>query len=181
MTATKLSRISGGEFRGRSILSPNSSETHPMGARERLALFNALGARKNLRGVRVLDTYAGTGALGLEALSRGAAEVTFVEKNKKALSTLAENIDTFGVSEVVGVVAGDVVKFTTCEKFDVIFVDPPYDKYSIEEFRHLAEHLTKGGVMVISHPEGATIEIDGLKVVSDRGYAAANIAILEKV
>lgn len=150
-----------------------------MGARERTALFNALMARKNLRGAKVLDAYAGTGALGIEALSRGAREVTFIEKSRSALTALAENIEAFGIAEMVGIVAGAVEDFRTTEKYDLILVDPPYDRFQTTEFRGLVKYLADGGLMAVSHPWGTEVELEGVRLVMDRKYARAGIAIFE--
>ena len=88
-------RITSGSLRGRTIRSPRSSLTHPMGAREKLALFNMIGAE--LPGAVVLDAFAGSGALGIEALSRGAHLVTFIEKDLKIAENLIENLKTVGI------------------------------------------------------------------------------------
>ena len=104
----------------------------------------------------------------------------FVDKNRKALVALAENIANFGVEEVSGIVAGDVAMFSTAEKFEIIFVDPPYNNFQIEEFCHLAEFLTKDGLLAVSHPEEEPVEFEGVELVSDKKYARARIAIFEK-
>ncbi len=87
-------RVLAGEFKGRKIASPNDSRTHPMGAREKLALFNMVAVENRA----VLDLYAGTGALGIEALSRGAKEVIFVEKAPAVAKIISENLQNLGVS-----------------------------------------------------------------------------------
>lgn len=172
------SAITGGEFRGRKLNSPKSSGTHPMGSRERLALFNMITGK--LAGATVLDAYAGTGALGLEALSRGARKVTFVENDREALKSLSENIRNLELSEKTTVIKADVRKYVPDEKFDIIIADPPYDKFRSEDFLHLAEYLTDGGVFVVSHPRDMEIKIKGLEIVADRGYAGARITVLLK-
>ena len=88
-------RITSGIYRGHSILTPGEG-THPMGERERLALFNKIS--DYLPGANVLDAFAGSGALGIEAMSRGAASVTFVEKSPKAAKIIRENLKTLGIS-----------------------------------------------------------------------------------
>lgn len=175
------STITGGEFRGRKILSPKTSITHPMGSRERLALFNALGARIDLASVKVLDAYAGTGALGLEALSRGAREVVFIEKNRAALAVLAKNLDNFQLKNRTKIVYGDVGKIKSNKTYDLIFIDPPYDDYRENEFRHLVDYLSDDGLLVVSHPDQVKIQFDGLSLVSRKKYARAVITILKKV
>lgn len=139
-------RIISGIYKNKSLKSPNSDNTHPMGERERLAIFNILGS---ITGKTVLDLFAGTGALGIEALSRGAKSAVFVENNPKALTVLKENLD--GISSNA-IVKSDAYKYTTEEKFDIIFVDPPYDEFdiSILDFK---KYLKKTGEMVVSSPK----------------------------
>lgn len=91
-------RVISGRYRGTSLRSPLHASTHPMGAREKLALFNMV----NVEGTRVLDAYAGSGALGIEALSRGACEVVFVEANRAVGRVLQENLDKIGVNNDFG-------------------------------------------------------------------------------
>ena len=91
-------RIIAGEFGGRFIQVPPGSTTHPMGERVRLAMFNSLG--ETVRGVRVLDAFAGSGAIGLECLSRGAELAVFVERNRVAQRVIVENISNLGVDEI---------------------------------------------------------------------------------
>lgn len=88
-------RITGGELKGREILSPRSGLTHPMGAREKLALFNMIN--REITGAKVLDAYAGSGALGIEALSRGAESAVFVEKDAEVAKVLKQNLRYLGL------------------------------------------------------------------------------------
>ena len=164
-------KITSGIYRGRSILTPGEG-THPMGERERLALFNMVVDK--LSGGRVLDAYAGSGALGIEAISRGAASVTFIEKNPKAAKTIRENLKTLGISAEV--ITGDAAKFASRDLFDLILVDPPYDKFNTEALPILAKALEKDGIFVLSHP-GSVPEIDGLKLLDSRKYAGATISL----
>lgn len=103
-------RVLAGEFKGRKIASPNDSRTHPMGAREKLALFNMVTVEDRA----VLDLYAGTGALGIEALSRGAKEVVFVEKTPAVAKIIRENLQILGVSDDRG--NGKLVAVKNSEK-----------------------------------------------------------------
>ena len=168
-------RITSGIFRNRSIKSPQSSFTHPMGGREKLALFNMIS--EVLPGAKVLDAFAGSGALGIEALSRGADFVDFVEKNKKVARVISENLATLGLSQRVFPIG--VKQFTTDEKYDLILADPPYDDFKIDEIVYLTKYLKDGGTFVLSHP-GDTPVISGLKLTNSRKYAAATISIYEK-
>lgn len=121
-------RLTGGEFRGRMIKTPSGTNTRPTQARLRQALLNSLQA--SIPGSRVLDLFAGSGALGFEALSRGAEFVAFVETSKPALALLNQNAKELKVMERVKVLGDSVEKsaraLETLGPFDVIFADPPY-------------------------------------------------------
>ena len=138
-------RIISGKYKNKELKSPNSKTTHPMGERERLAIFNMLG---DITGKSVLDLFAGTGALGLETLSRGAIKTIFVENNPKTLAALKENIANI---ECAKIVKQDAYRYTPDEKFDIIFADPPYDNFDQAILEH-KKYLKKDGIMVISSP-----------------------------
>ena len=167
-------RITSGEYKGRKIATPGGG-THPMGERERLALFNMIA--KYLPGARVLDAYAGSGALGIEALSRGANNAVFIEKSPKAAKVVKNNLELLGAS--FDLVVGDVASYTTLEKFDVILVDPPYNSFDLTGLEHLTQFLDNDGVLVLSHP-GEPPELPGLKLQKTRKYAAAHLSVYVK-
>jgi 16S rRNA (guanine966-N2)-methyltransferase len=117
-------RVVAGEFKGRRLQAPRGRRTRPTADRVREALFSMLG---DLSGLRALDLYAGSGALGIEALSRGAAEVTFVERDARAAATIERNLET--VRARAEVRRQDVLRFLASAPgtFDLVFIDPPYD------------------------------------------------------
>ena len=122
-------RIISGRFRSRKLLSPkDSSTTRPIPDRVKESLFSML--RGNCEGAKVLDCFAGTGAIGLEALSLGAEHVTFVEKDRKAADLLEKNIETLGAAEETDVIRADALGpavLARCPKpVDLVFFDPPY-------------------------------------------------------
>jgi 16S rRNA (guanine966-N2)-methyltransferase len=122
-------RISAGEHRGRRLQSVKGRATRPTSDLLRQAVFNVLGDR--IDGARVLDLCAGTGSVGLEALSRGAATATFVEQDRRAVTTLRSNLGRLGLTSRARVIASDVLMAlrrieAAGESFDCIFVDPPY-------------------------------------------------------
>ena len=163
-----LFRSTSGIYRGRSILTPGEG-THPMGERERLALFNKIS--EYLQGAKVLDAFAGSGALGIEAMSRGAASVTFVAKNPNAARIIRENLKALGIEGKV--VTGDANKFTSDEEYDVILIDPPYN--NIMAFSNPFFQLKKEGILVLSHP-GEAPELPGLALIDSRKYAGATLS-----
>lgn len=127
-------RIIAGKFRSRKLLPPPPT-TRPTSDRARESIFNIINSLNDskLDGALVLDAFAGSGALGLEALSRGATHVTFLEKNPQAICTLKENIAALGASSECSVILGDTTKPPKAPNpMQLVFLDPPYDQV-IEE------------------------------------------------
>jgi 16S rRNA (guanine966-N2)-methyltransferase len=118
-------RVIGGSARGRRLVGPSSEATRPLSDRAREALFNILGP--GIRDERVLDLFAGTGAVGVEALSRGAAHATFVERDRTALGDIRANLDTLGFTDAADVVAAEAVAWIARAPgaYDVVFSGPP--------------------------------------------------------
>jgi 16S rRNA (guanine966-N2)-methyltransferase len=120
-------RIVAGIARGRRIAAPPGRGTRPTGDRVREAVFNALGSRGAVVDATVLDLFAGSGALGLEALSRGAAHVTFVDHDPRALAVVRANLDALGLTDRATVVRADALAhLATASAVDVALCDPPY-------------------------------------------------------
>jgi 16S rRNA (guanine966-N2)-methyltransferase len=124
-------RVIAGSARGRRLVVPGGESVRPTKDIAREAMFSALDARGALEGAAVLDLYAGTGALAIEALSRGAAEAVIVERDRVALDAIRINIEVLSDDEPIDVVARDVGRFVSAgppaqAPFDLVFVDPPY-------------------------------------------------------
>jgi 16S rRNA (guanine966-N2)-methyltransferase len=124
-------RIVGGEFKGRKLFSVRGEKTRPTADRTREAIFNILGSR--IRGAIVLDLFAGTGAVGLEALSRGAQSAYFIENHQQVFSVLTRNIAACGVATKATALRWNVVKNLKCIQsiepaFNLVFMDPPYGR-----------------------------------------------------
>lgn len=118
-------RILGGELRGRALVAPRGQSTRPTGARARTALFDTIAPL--VEGASIADLFAGTGALGLEALSRGAARVDFFEQDRAALSALHRNIETLEVAARTTVIAGALpASIRPGVPYDIVFMDPPW-------------------------------------------------------
>lgn len=149
MSVTSV-RITSGEFRGRRLVVPHTG-THPMGDREKLALFNTLGPLSGTE--RVLDCYCGSGALGLEALSRGALAAVFVDRNVAAVSDNVRALGALDRAEIIKLKITASAAGKIPGVFDLIFIDPPYDAFSAADFAPLASHLAAHGRLVLSHPE----------------------------
>ena len=171
--------ITSGEYRGETILTPGGG-THPMGSREKIALFNMIS--DYLPGAFVLDAYAGSGALGIEALSRGAAFVLFIDKDPRAVKVIQENLRKLGLDGLGGgALLKDVLKATATatDRFSIVLADPPYDDYQPEMITGLTKVVADGGLLVTSTPEEAP-EIPDLVVLKRKKYARAFITIYQK-
>ena len=124
-------RVVSGDLGGRKLVTPAGSDTRPTSDRVREAMFNSLFSLDAIEGARVLDAFAGSGALGIEALSRGALHATFVETGRNALAALRENIETLQLGAQGRVVPGDALAHleriaAEGEVYDLVLLDPPY-------------------------------------------------------
>ena len=170
-------RIISGIFGGRYLEAPDTSRTHPMSERIRGSLFNQLG---DVTGLRVLDAFAGTGVVGLEMLSRGAAHVTMIEKDRIAGKVIDANIKTLGVAGDVKLIRSSVAGWddtSEAETFDLIFADPPYHDMQLSTVSRLVRHLNPKGLMILSHPgRESAPTVNGVVVVDKRSYGDAALA-----
>ena len=171
-------RITGGTARGRRLFSVPGDDVRPALARMRISLFEILKPR--LEGARVADLFAGTGSLGIEALSRGAARARFYDVDRRSLEVVEKNLERLGFSGQAQAIYGNAFEVAArLEPADLVFVDPPYDFYvkQKDELRRLMESLV---ARVIPGPEGRVIsehrrreglgELAGAKIVDQREY-----------
>jgi 16S rRNA (guanine(966)-N(2))-methyltransferase RsmD len=144
-------RIIAGSLKGRRLASPDWTGLRPTSDRLRETLFDVLAG--SVRGARVLDGYAGTGAIGIEALSRGAAHVTFIERDARALTLIGENLTRCGVTGGYTVLRGDLEKGAgaLAAAYDLIVIDPPYTADPAAAVGALDAMLAAGGRLVIEH------------------------------
>lgn len=169
-------RIISGKYGGRTIDAPGRSSTHAMSERVRNAMFNSIAAE--LSGARVLDAFAGSGSLGIEAMSRGAGEVVFIEKDRIAAKIIQKNIDTLGLTnaKVVKTTVSNWLNTSESEHFDIIFADPPYHDTQFSTVTRLFGLLKPGALMVLSHPgKGEVPSKTGVVVVDNRSYGNLNL------
>ena len=140
-----MTRIIGGDFRGRSIKVPDA-ETRPTSSRVREAIFSSVEhAVSGLHDLRVLDLFSGSGAFGIESISRGAAEAVLIEKDLRAADTLHTNVANFGIKNARVVIAdafSEVSQKSGRGTFDVVFIDPPYS-FEDEQVNTLIANLVK--------------------------------------
>lgn len=176
-TASNQLRIIGGEWRRRVLRFPDVDGLRPTPDRVRETLFNWLGQR--LTGLRCLDLFAGSGALGFEAASRGAHEVVLVERDGAALKALRANKDMLGADRVE-VVAGDGLSYLAgaCGLFDVIFMDPPFAVDLLPEaLARAATHLAPEGKIYIEF--GKRPELRGWQVLREGRAGLSHFCLLE--
>lgn len=179
-------RITGGIHRSRLLAAPSGNRTRPTADRVREALFSILSSRGALAGAVVLDLYAGTGALGLEALSRGAREAVFVESDRAALEVLRKNVDSLGEQARTRIVVGPVERCLprVAGPFTLLLCDPPYADL-VRAARVLSEiadegALAEGALVVLEHASRDTpAEIPHLDRIEARTYGDTAISIYE--
>jgi 16S rRNA (guanine966-N2)-methyltransferase len=151
-------RVIAGGLKGRRLKAPTWDGLRPTSDRLRETLFNILGGE--VVGARVLDGYAGTGAIGIEALSRGAAWVVFVERDRRAADLVEENLRHCGVSEGYAIIRADLDRATGPfgpQPFDLILLDPPYAVTDMERaIAHAGEWLSREGLLVYEHARRTT-------------------------
>lgn len=183
-------RIVGGRFRGRSIAAPVGRDTRPTSDRAREAVFNILAHAPysvGIAGRRVLDLFAGSGALGLEALSRGAAFALFVEIDAAARGTLRDNIEAFALFGVTRIHRRDATDLGQRpaglgEPFDLVFLDPPYGKGLGEAaLRKLGAGgwITPDALIVLECGAEESPQTPDYDVLDRRGYGAAQVLFLQ--
>lgn len=144
-------RIIAGSFKGRRLAAPTGLALRPTSDGLRETLFNVLGA--TVEGARVLDAFAGTGALGLEALSRGAGGVTFVEHDGRALEALEQNVEHCGAQSSCVIIRDDFLgldsRRSSLDAFDLVLIDPPYEVADLERVLGVAGRLVRPAAHVV--------------------------------
>jgi len=175
-------RIIAGERRGHTIFAPRGRETRPTSDRVRENVFNIVAPW--VEGARVLDLYAGSGAMGLEALSRGAASAVFVESDPEALRVIARNLDKLRLTGA-RVVQLDSTTALTQEsgagrKYDLVLVDPPYDMTNYDSLaRYLPNVLADDGLLVFETAAKVEPALAGLAVRTTRKYGSTRVTVFE--
>jgi 16S rRNA (guanine966-N2)-methyltransferase len=181
-------RIIAGEFRGRRLLPPEGSDTtRPITDRVKQSLFDILTPR--LPGARVYDCFSGTGSMGLESLSRGAAHATFFEADRGALDRLRQNIATLKVQAASTIVSGDLFRWfattTPARNADLVFLDPPYrflnekpDALVNLAERIRAHHLAPDGLVIFRHDAKDVLAFPPLQSKDRREYGGMVVELL---
>lgn len=177
-------RIIAGRLRGRPLDAPPGSQTRPTTDRVREALFSMLTSRLgSFEGLRVADLYAGSGALGLEALSRGAAHVTFVENDPKAAAIIRANAAKLGVLDGIRILGGSALTLSRSDPFDLILADPPYAPGSgsaVVKAVADAGWLAPAGWLSIETGRGDAVNPLDFEVDSEREFGRARITLVRR-
>ena len=178
-------RIIAGSRKGSRIFAPKGTETRPTGDRVREAAFNLLGPGA-AEGASVLDLFAGSGAMGLEALSRGAAHATFVESDRDACRTINRNLAKLDLSGAK-VLCQDALTALRADaragrRYDLVLVDPPYRRFSSLQnalIQYLPEVLEPGGLLIVETAASDEPELP-LPKLKSRRYGAARLTLFER-
>jgi 16S rRNA (guanine966-N2)-methyltransferase len=169
-------RVVAGELGGRKIVSPDGTSTRPTTDRVREAIFNSLGSSGVLDGAIVADLFAGTGAVGIEALSRGAERCVFVERDRTVLRVLEENLDALGLRDRSKVITSDAMATASAIDCDIVLADPPYG------FDAWAELLRVVRADLVIAESGRSIDCpDGWKITREKKYGRTMVTFFERV
>jgi 16S rRNA (guanine(966)-N(2))-methyltransferase RsmD len=174
-------RVSGGEARGRRLKAPKG--IRPTQGMVKQAIFNLVGPV--VEEAEVLDLFAGSGALGIEALSRGAASVTFVDHQARGLAILRQNLDVLGVKDRARIVRGDVVRWLeaspdSVKRAGVVFLDPPYDDAVLERALMALDRIVENATVVAEHSRRQEMPaLTRLQVDRQRRYGDTMVTVFK--
>lgn len=173
-------RVIAGKLGGLKFQSPQTDHTHPMSEKIRGAIFNALG---DIEGLSVLDVFAGSGALSIEAISRGALSAVAIDSDRKALETIKSNANNLDIDGQLSVVGGSVSTWLTDndQEFDIVLMDPPYDHVDVSVIEQIAHRAKPAGIVIISLPISVTLELaDSFELLSSKTYGSAKLVFYRK-
>lgn len=173
-------RIVGGVYKGRVLKSFDGEDIRPTSDMARESLYNIL--RDKIAGARFLDLFCGTGAMGIEALSRGASEVVFNDYSKNSVMLTKENLAKLKIDKGVKVQSYSAVDYLkiTDEKFDIIFMDPPYKSELGEQALSVASNaLADGGIVILENESGFDGVVQGLTKYDERKYGRARFTFFK--
>jgi len=177
-------RIIAGEWRGRTIEAPPGQGTRPTADRLRETLFSMLASRLgSFEGLRVADLFAGSGALGLEALSRGAAGATFVESDAKAAAVIKRNAAKLGATDRIQLFSGSALALPKSEPFDLVLADPPYSAgagSAVVQAIVKAGWLARGGWLSVESARTDAVDPAGLAIETARVVGRGRLTLLRR-
>ena len=176
-------RVISGRLGGRVFESPRGHRTHPMSEKIRGAIFNMLG---DIKGLTFLDAFSGTGALAIEAISRGARHVTAIEIDMEAFKTILENIKLLEIDDQIKLHRKDAKSWSRNNKdaqMDVVLIDPPYDAVPYTLLHKIATHARPGGLVIYSLPPDHDFRLSKAhyKLISEKAYGDASLIVYQKM
>lgn len=164
-------RVIAGSLGGRLFEAPHGHRTHPMSEKMRGAIFGALG---DINGLTIFDPFTGSGALAIEAISRGASEALAIEVDPGAYAVATKNVEQLGLKNQIKVTKAYAGAWSTRHqdiKFDIVLLDPPYDKIPYRDLKRMPRHVTKEGILVLSWPGSYDpLYFEGLAIVKQKKY-----------
>lgn len=169
--------ITAGKFKGKKVTAPDENVTRPTLSKVRMSIFNTLQAMTNFEGSSFLDMFAGSGIMGLEALSRGFAYAEAIEKNPKAFQVIKSNFKNF--SPAPKLLIGDSLKITPKlqDKFDVIYIDPPYFSGIYEQSLEAVKNISNG-IVILEHV--TDVNLTDFELIKQKKYGDKFITFLKK-
>ena len=169
--------ITAGKFKGQKISAPDESITRPTLSKVRMSVFNTLQAMIDFEEASFLDMFAGSGIMGLEALSRGFSDVVMIEKNKKVFSIIKSNLKKYEKDNDIKVLLGESIKICSkfSKKFDIVYIDPPYFSGVYESSLEAAK-LVCGGIIILEHV--VDVDCQGFNVIKQKKYGDKFITFL---
>ena len=174
-------RVVAGTLRGRPIVAPEGDGTRPTTDRAREATFNSLVSLGAVEGAKVVDLFAGSGAMGIEALSRGAASCAFLERDRNALDSIRYNIKTLQLTDNTTVLSGDVMtNVVALRNVDLVLADPPYDFDRWTDLLTVLNLVLAPGGVVVTESGREIQPPEGWQIVRSKRYGRAWVAFLQR-
>lgn len=169
--------ITAGKYKGQKIKAPAENITRPTLSKVRMSIFNTLQAMTDFEGASFLDMYAGSGIMGLEALSRGFSKVVSIEKNKKVYNVIKSNFKKYEQENDLKLILGDSLKVCKKinEKFDIIYIDPPYFSGVYEESLKTVSKISNG-IIILEHV--TDVDLTGFEILKQKKYGDKFITFL---
>lgn len=169
-------RVIAGWLGGRIFDSPHGHRIHPMSEKMRGAIFGALG---DIKGLTVLDAFSGSGALAIEAVSRGASQAVAIERDPAAHSAIRNNVQALDIQERVKAIRAYAGAWSTrhqAQLFDIVLLDPPYDNIPYRDLKRMPRHVAENGVLVLSWPgKMEPLSFEGLQVIQSKNYSDSQL------
>ncbi len=170
--------ITGGIYNRQKVLAPDENITRPTLSKVRMSVFNTLNSLIDFEGKSFLDMYAGSGIMGLEALSRGFSKIVAIEKNKKVYNIIKSNFHKYQKDNDLSLILGDGIKICQkyAQKFDVVYIDPPYYSGIYEQSLEAVKNIA--GMIILEHV--VDVDFSGFQIIKQKKYGDKYVTFLKK-